>query len=294
MPRVRVEIRSTKRASRISHVCSEWCHWRKMSSSSSSSSSRTMSCILCSVSIFLWCWRSIFAPTFWLFRWSGDGLVFNFLWFLQAGYHPSCLHGLSMLVYWFWPILWHLEFRGCCGCLRHEFHSAECCRWCTLKSSIFMRVSSSSSYRIMYFIQYACSPVMLTSNFHTNVLEAIQMVGRRLVFNFLWFLQASYHSSCLYDLSCLYARLLILTHLTSWISRMLRMSLLWILQFFRKVSSVMRQGKCVKTLRFLFPLFLVSVWWWLFPLLSQWHRLLLISHEFYISLSCSLNSKLSM
>jgi hypothetical protein len=50
----------------------------------------------------------------------------------------------------------------------------------------------------------------------------------------------------------------------------------------------------VKTLRFLFPLFLVSVWWWLFPLLSQWHRLLLISHEFYISLSCSLNSKLSM
>jgi len=83
IPRVRVEIRSTRRASRISHVCWEWHHWRKMSSSSSSSSSRIMSCILSSVSVFLWCWRPIFASTFWkLSRWFKRCLVLvNFLWF---------------------------------------------------------------------------------------------------------------------------------------------------------------------------------------------------------------------
>jgi len=47
-------------------------------------------------------------------------LVFHFLRFLQAGYHAACLHDLSMLVAWFWIVLWHLESRRCCGCLANS------------------------------------------------------------------------------------------------------------------------------------------------------------------------------
>jgi hypothetical protein len=56
-------------------------------------------------------------------RFSGLGL--HFLRFLQAGYHPSCLHDLFMFISWFRPILWQLEPRGCCGCLRCEFYPAK-------------------------------------------------------------------------------------------------------------------------------------------------------------------------
>jgi len=78
---------------------------------------------------------------------------------------------------------------------------------------------SSSSYRTMYFIQCACSPVTLMSNFRTNVLEAVQVVGRCLVSLFCFF--ASRLSSIPFTRS-LHAHLLILVHLmTSWISQML-------------------------------------------------------------------------
>jgi hypothetical protein len=64
----------------------------------------------------LWCWCPTFA--------SPSGWVF-YLRFLLAGYHLFCLHDLFMLVLWFWSILWRLESRRCCTCLRCEFYPAE-------------------------------------------------------------------------------------------------------------------------------------------------------------------------
>jgi len=55
----------------------------------------------------------------------------------------------------------------------------------------------------------------------------------------------------------------------------------------QSVASMMHQW-CI--LRFSFPLTLVSIWWWLFPLFFQWHRSLQILRRFYIFLFCSLSS----
>jgi hypothetical protein len=86
-----------------------------------------MSCILFSEPVAPSCWCPIFAPIFSRpSRWSE---ISDFP-FLPAGCcHPSFLHGLFMLVFWFWPMLW-LESRRCC-----EFYPAECRQWCTLGSS---------------------------------------------------------------------------------------------------------------------------------------------------------------
>jgi len=58
------------------------------------------------------------------------------------------------------------------------------------------RRSFSSSYRTRHFIRCACSLLTLMSSFRTNVLEAVQVVRRRLVFLFLRFLQAGYRPFC--------------------------------------------------------------------------------------------------
>jgi len=41
-----------------------------------------------------------------------------------------------------------------------------------------------ASYRILYFIQRACSSVMLMSNFRTNALEAVQVARSYYIFHF--------------------------------------------------------------------------------------------------------------
>jgi hypothetical protein len=88
------------------------------SSSSSSSFCKTMCCVLYSLLVFLWYWCQTFAAIFWR---PSRCSVLHFLWFLSAGYGPFRLHSLSVLVFWFWSILCHLNSRRCCGCLRCEY-----------------------------------------------------------------------------------------------------------------------------------------------------------------------------
>jgi len=66
------------------------------------------------------------------------------------------VYDLSMPVSSFWPILWHLEFRRCCGCFRCEFYPAESSQQCILKSSRKESSSSSSS-------SYGTMPCILSS-----------------------------------------------------------------------------------------------------------------------------------
>jgi hypothetical protein len=90
--------------------------------------------------------RTNFWPTKGRPVWSGDVFpFFHSLRFLQAGYRPPCLHGLFVLVSWFWPILWHLGSRRYCGCSRCEFYVAE---YCTLRSSfpLFLVFGDDSAF----------------------------------------------------------------------------------------------------------------------------------------------------
>jgi len=136
---------------------------------------------------------------------------------------------------------------------------------CTMMHLIVFDLYESSyfSYRTYILSSLACLSLMSTSNFRTNVPVAVQLIWRYLVFHFLRFVPADYHPFCLH------VRLFILTNLADVSLRVPSLYCYW----------------C--SLGFSFSLFLVDVWWWLFPLWFQWRRSLQVSHEFYISLSSS-------
>jgi len=177
-----------------------------------------MFCILSSVLILLWSWYPTFAPMFWkLSKWPEGG--FHFLRFLQAGYLSSCLHGLSMLVFWLWSILWQLESRRCYGCLCCEFYFAECCQWYTLKSSV-------SSFSLLFVRPMSC----ILSNVSV-LLWWCSIFAPRFWRTFRWpewlfpIFWDFYKPVIVRSVWSLHVCFLILVHfVTHWISQMLRMS----------------------------------------------------------------------
>jgi len=92
--------------------------------------------------------------------------------------------------------------------------------WCTLnpqplRGFLFLVFLKD---HILYFIQCACFPVMLMSNFRSKVSEAVQVDWACLIFHLLRFLQVGYRP--LVSTLSLHARLPILEDTTFWISRM--------------------------------------------------------------------------
>jgi len=117
------------------------------------------------------------------------------------------------LVSWFWLVLWYLESLGCLvnfisrsvasdapyilisilsKSLVGRFLFQSHYRYIT---QVFSFPSSSFSYTTMF-----CFSVTLMFSFCINVSKAAEIAWWCLVFHFLW---ASYHPSCLHDLSSL-------------------------------------------------------------------------------------------
>jgi len=95
-----------------------------------------------------------------------------------------------MHVFWFWPILWHLGSRECCGMLSSL-------RIPALSVMHFKLLKFYESLLLLLHLVIESCPVFLWCWCPTFVLEAIQIAWKCLVFHFLRFLQTDYFLSYL-------------------------------------------------------------------------------------------------
>jgi len=191
-------------------------------------------------------------------------LVSHHLRFLQADHHLFRLHGLFILIYWFWSVLWHLESRRCLPCeLSHSVVPAMHLEILTKEENLLHPLHLViESCLIFYPLCLLWFSVTFMFNFPT-FWRSFKWPWRCLVFHLLRFLQTDHHPFRLHSVS---------------------MPLFWfwhpiifygILNLANvadvSVANSTQQNDASDTLRGLYFVLFVGVWW-LFPLLFQWRR----------------------